>query len=87
MPNTPAFKKLQVESAKNTIIDNLKITHQSKLVNFGCAIRGIGDNSTAVEALNILIANSDVTTKLYPVTDKFGSVYYLTMYRYNFLKT
>jgi len=86
MTESTAFKNLQMESAKNTIIDNLKVSHQAKLVNILCATNGLVMNTITFAALNELTNTNVVEIESFPIMGTFGNVYYAKMYRYNIFR-
>lgn len=77
------LEKLEFESAKNVIIDNLKNGHHSKLVNFCCATRKLETNRITFDALQFLISNGSVKTKTWAITGKFGIQHEVTSYRFS----
>ena len=71
------------ESARSTIIDNLKNIHHGKFVNIWCVVRGIDDFSLATKALDALIGENVVERRAIRVTDMRNKQVFATMYKYN----
>jgi len=83
--NVIHIDKFVSESAKRTIIHNLKDVHHGKPVSYYCATRGISDLSVAEAALSDLRSKNQVHTQAYAIKhDKLPNIS-ATLYKYNHL--